>query len=78
VFGTAKDEIVLSGAVRRALDRLQLAEGEMVAAAPGFTAEALDLLRARGATILTLGDFHWTDASFQAVRQATHLPREQT
>ena len=76
VFGAAKDEIILSGAVNRALS--QLSRGaHLVVAGPGFTAEALELLRMRAATIYTLGDFHWTDASFQEIRQAPRIPREQ-
>ena len=77
VFASAKDEVVLSGPVKRALARLPLDGADIVVAAPGFTAEALELLRTRGATIYTLGDFHWTDATFQEGRQATRLPREQ-
>jgi hypothetical protein len=77
LFGAAKDEVVLSGTVKRSLERLPADRADLVAAGPGFTAEALELLRARGATIYTLGDFHWTDASFQSIRQATRLPREE-
>ncbi len=67
---------MLSGVVKRALERLPLDEADVVVAGPGFTMEALELLRVRGAIIATLGDFHWTDASFQSIRQATRLPRE--
>jgi hypothetical protein len=77
LFGAAKDEVVSSGVVKRGLERLPPNEAELVAAGPGFTAEALELLRARDATIYALSDFHWTDAGFQSIRQATRLPREE-
>jgi hypothetical protein len=77
LFGTAKDEVVPSGVVRRGLERLTPDAADLVAAGPGFTTEALELLRARGATIYALSDFQWTDASFQSIRQATRLPREE-
>jgi hypothetical protein len=68
---------VPSGIVKRGLERLPPDAVDLVAAGPGFNTEALELLRARGATIYTLSDFHWTDASFQSIRQATRLPREE-
>ncbi len=77
LFGAAKDEVVLSGVVSRALERVPPDIADLVAAGPGFTTEALELLRARGATIYSLSEFHWTDASFQSIRQATRLPREE-
>ena len=77
LFGSAKDEVVLSGIVSRCLERLPPDQAELVAAGYGFTAEALGLLRARDATIYSLSDFHWTDTSFQSIRQATRLPRNE-
>lgn len=74
VFATTHDGIVLSGSVGRALAGIPDA-ASVVVVAPGFTREGLDLLRERKAVILTLGEFDWTDASYQAVRQATRLPR---
>ncbi len=76
LFGGPNDDVVVSGVVKRALEHLPPEAAELVAAGAGFTAEALELLRGRGAVIYTLGDFHWTDASFQSVRQATRLPRD--
>jgi hypothetical protein len=78
LFGAPKDGVILSGVVRKALGEVPEEAAELVAAAPGFTAEGLGLLQSRGAVILTLGDHPWTDASLQSVRQATRLPREGT
>ena len=75
VFAASRDEIILSGAVRRALASVPL-DTPLVVAGPGFTVEALDLLTARDALVCALGQFHWTDSSYEKVRQATRLPRQ--
>ena len=60
--------VIASRRVRKALDRVAGAPG-LVAAAPNFTAEARALLAAAGASVVTAGDFHWTDERYAEIRQ---------
>ncbi len=41
----------------------------LVAVAKGFTEESRALLIERGAVIVSLGDFFWTDASYLAIKR---------
>jgi hypothetical protein len=75
LFSGAKDEVVMSGGVRKALTDLEGTGDTIVAVAFGFTAEALATLRETRAVACTISDHHWSDESFAAIRQATRLPR---
>ena len=68
VFSGAKDEVVQSGTVQRAL--AEVAGGQpILAVATGFTGESHDVFRAHDAEVVVLSDFEWTDGSYQSVRQ---------
>jgi hypothetical protein len=68
VFSGAKDEVVQSGTVRKAL--ADVAGGQpILAVATGFSGESHDVCRARDAEIVVLSEFEWTDGSYQSVRQ---------
>lgn len=68
VFSGAKDEVVQSGTVQRAL--ADVAGGQpILAVATGFTGESHDILRARDAEIVVLSDLERTDGTYQSVRQ---------
>src|SRR5690349_24011821 len=64
LFAGSKDEITLSGVVKRALDDVPAAT-RLVAVAWGFTVEALAALKERGAVIVVENEFHWTDQGYQ-------------
>lgn len=68
VFSGAKDEVVQSATVQRALADVGGSQ-PILAVAAGFTGESLDVFRAHAAQILVLSDFEWTDGSHQSVRQ---------
>lgn len=60
--------VISSRRVRKALARIGEAPG-VVAAGENFTAEAREALAGAGAHVVTLGDFHWTDARYAEIRQ---------
>jgi hypothetical protein len=60
--------VVHSSTVEHALKDVDPAAERILAAATGFTANALEILRSRNALILSLDDFHWTDESHDAVK----------
>jgi hypothetical protein len=62
-------DVVSSREVKKALQKLPAGRGELVAAAPNFTAEARELLSGHAATVISQGEFHWTDESYAQVRQ---------
>ena len=69
------EKVIVSRQIAKALARLPQDSQELVASAHNFTAEARELLAARGATPVTDGDFHWTDESYAGIRQAKpHYP----
>ena len=59
--------VTTSAPVRRALSDVAIAE-PVLAVGANFTQEALALLEERGAAIARLGEYYWTDASYQAIR----------
>ena len=64
LFAHTERDVVPSSAVRRALRRLSVgAEGGVIAVGTVFTAEALELLEARGARVLAQRKSYWTDQS---------------
>lgn len=63
-----RDIIVTSGAVRRALAQVPR-EGRVLAIGFAFTVEATELLDQRQAAIARIGEFHWTDESYQSRRR---------
>jgi hypothetical protein len=70
---------VRSGGATKAVARLgPPVEGAepVVALGAGFTAEAHALLVERGATVVTVSDFHWTDASYERIRSSVASPRK--
>ena len=62
------DEITLSRLVQKALAKVPPGQ-RLVATAHGFTAEGLELLRAAEAVVLTESSWHWTDESYDRIRQ---------
>jgi hypothetical protein len=67
-FQLPRDVVVTSRPVRKAL--LQVPEGiAVLAVGSNFTAEALVLLAERDAAVARFGEFHWTDASYAAIKQ---------
>ena len=61
-FRSAREDVTVSSVVRSALSRLDVEQADRLVAVGGnFTLEALAILRERGAIILTLSDFAWTD-----------------
>ncbi len=69
LFRHDRADVILSAVVRKALERVVEAPGLIVAAAGVFTLEALAALHLRGALVLALSDFTWTDASYEAIRR---------
>ncbi len=70
VFAHDRRNVVASGVVARALHRIGgAATDPILAVGSNFTQEALALLSARGAVPIRLGDFYWTDTSYQEVRR---------
>ncbi len=69
-FGADRETVVISGHLQQALERCA---GEpavrLVALAGTFTRESLELLRERGALIIELSEFPWTDESYQQIRR---------
>jgi hypothetical protein len=71
LFKTNRNDVNLSGSVRRGLRKATLNVGQVLLAVGSvFTAEAIDLLTAAGAQIVSLGEFEWTDESYQRIRRA--------
>src|SRR5262245_5558086 len=75
VFRSHRDEktdgVVISATVAQALERLGEAGGQQIVAAGGeFTLESQALLRERGAMIVTLGDFGWTDERYKSIKSS--------
>ena len=67
LFQHERRSVVMSPVVRKALDRVPTGEA-LVAIGANFTAEAIELLDERGALVIRLGDFYWTDESYNSVR----------
>ena len=66
-FRSAREDVVLSRVVQDALSRIE-GNDHLVAIGGSFTMEALDLLQARGAVVLQLSEFCWTDERYLAIR----------
>ena len=60
--------IVDSGAIARALAKVEETSGAVVAVAHNFTAEARAILEQRGAVWFNTNDFFWTDESLASIR----------
>lgn len=56
-----------SSLVQRALNRVPVAD-RILAVGADFTCEATALLDARGATVVRIGEFGWTDESYIGIR----------
>jgi hypothetical protein len=67
LFAHDRSDVVTSAPVRKALERVPPG-GPVVAVGTNFTAEAAALLAERGSRSVTLGEFYWTDESYQSVR----------
>ena len=74
LFPHSPSDVVRSPPVVKALARLP-AGTPIVAVAGNFTAEARRALSERGAVVLTLGDFHWTDESYVRIREPRPGPK---
>jgi hypothetical protein len=66
LFAHDRQDVITSAPVRRAL--AEIAAGErLLAVGTNFTAEATELLHARNAAIARLGEFYWTDESYNSL-----------
>lgn len=74
LFPHDREDVVLSRAVRSALDDLRDGGQAIVAVAGCFTTEAAQLLRAKHATILQLSSYEWTDESYLQTRESWFIP----
>ena len=70
-----RQRVILSGTVEEALTTFEFTE-PLVAAGPCFTLEALKLLEAKKALVLTVSDYPWTDTSYVDIHTTlgTHRP----
>jgi hypothetical protein len=69
LFPHDRDDVVISAAVRRALNTWQSAtDDQIIAVAGNFTLEARELLEAARAIVLRMGDYHWTDESYKSIQ----------
>lgn len=66
LFAHDRRDVVTSAPVRRALARIA-PEQPVLAVGANFTVEAAALLSERGAAIARLGEFHWTDESYNSL-----------
>jgi hypothetical protein len=70
LFPHDRDDVVISAAVRRALNSWQsTTEDRIIAVAGNFTLEARELLEAARAIVLRMGDYHWTDESYKSIQR---------
>ena len=69
LFGMHRRDMVLSRILDSALAQIPDLAGQLVAVAGCFSAESLEILRARQAIVLQLAEFHWTDESFLAMQR---------
>lgn len=67
LFRSGNKDIVLSRVAASAIE--EIPKDEQIVAIGSFTAEALSVLGSRGAIILLVSDFHWTDASWVKCRE---------
>jgi len=66
LFAHDRRDVVTSAPVRPAL--AELAAGEsLLAVGTNFTAEVTELLNSRNAAIARLGEFYWTDESYNSL-----------
>ena len=70
LFRCSREDVVLSRVVKSALTKLAEGSGEKIVAVAGcFTADSVQLLQQRGAVVLQLCEFHWTDESYDSIRR---------
>lgn len=67
LFPHAREDVVRSPEVLKALRKLALDE-RVVGVGGTFTAEARAALSERGAIIVSMGDYFWTDESYVAIK----------
>ena len=67
LFAHDRRDVVTSAPVRRALATIAVGE-RVLAVGSNFTVEAIALLEEREAAIARLGEFYWTDESYNQVR----------
>jgi hypothetical protein len=64
------DKVLVSAVVERALRQLKVEpDSQLLTFGYNFTVEANALLKAQGALIYSLRDYHWTDESFKRIDQ---------
>ena len=61
--------VVLSGALRRALQKVDPNAGKVLVVGRDFTAEATQVAANAGCDLLREGEHGWTDASYQHIRK---------
>ena len=70
LFATDRNDVNLSGKVRRGLKKVNLRPNQILLAVGSvFTLEALEALSEAGAKILNISEFPWTDEDYLSVRQ---------
>ena len=68
LFAHDRNDVVTSAPVRRALSRIETGES-ILAVGSVFTVEAVALREQRDAIIARLGEFYWTDESYNSRSQ---------
>jgi hypothetical protein len=68
LFPHEREDVVISSAVRHALQSQHSSDERMIAVGGNFTEEARAFLDAAGVIVLRLSDFHWTDDSYKAIK----------
>ena len=68
----AHTHVTTSRLVAKAIRRLAPERrGRLLVVGANFTAEGRELFQAYGAIVVTISDYHWTDASYQTIRSVT-------
>ncbi len=70
LFRTDRNDVVLSRTVESAMADVADVAEPVIAVGGCFTTEGLELLRERGAMILQLSEYYWTDESYRAIRES--------
>jgi hypothetical protein len=62
------DGVVTGRAVSHALARIPIAHGPLLLAGTDFTVEAMEISAAKACDVISMREFGWTDAAYEASR----------
>jgi uncharacterized protein len=68
LFDLDKSHVTISATVSKAIERIAEMGQSVLAIGGNFTYEAVNLLKENRVEILSLGDFGWSDASYNAIK----------